>query len=382
MTERAGRLLLVVTSVILAGSAVEVGLRLADYDPNPAPAWRFHSELGWTADPRETHADYIQPDGFRYDPRPPHLRAVPAEEVRTLLVLGDSFTAAMNFPYHETMPGLLETGFASAGEPWRVVSVACDDWGQPQQLIALRLWLERIRPAAIVLQTFPLNDFCNNSLVLAGTCSLQDDHRPYLVREGDRLVRTWLHPVRAWWRARLRLFSLLENRLGEPVGRLPAGWMEEESDQDLRRRAYFRFRAQAAGLEHEGVVYSLLPPPYQPPSIAESWETTRRIAHEFGRLAADRGIPLVVLVIPFLKTFHPDWQELVPVFQAPVDREYATRSYETFFAEAGARVVSMRRLIERGPRPHQDYFISPTDGHLSRIGHAACAEWIRQELSR
>jgi hypothetical protein len=380
MTGRGGRLLLAVISTVLAVAALELGLRVVDYDPNPAPAWRFHPELGWTADPRSTRADYIQPDGFRYDPRPAHLRGVPAASVRTLLVLGDSFTAALDFPYYETLPGLLEAGFGATGAPWRVVSVACDDWGQAQQLIALQLWVDRIRPDAVVLQTFPLNDFCNNSMVLAGTCSLQDDHRPYFVRDGDRLIRTWRQPARAWLRIRSRLFGLLEGRLGEPVGRLPQDWMSQEPDQDLRRRAYFRFRARAAGLEQEGVVYSLLPPPHQPPPIAEAWEVTRRMAREFGKVAAERGIPWVVLVIPFLKTFEPEWQELVRVFQAPVERDFATRSYETFFAEAGARVVSMRRLVECGSRPYQDYFISPADGHLSRAGHAACAEWIRREL--
>lgn len=359
-------------SLLLVAILLEVGLRVVGYDVNPSPQWRFHPKLGWTTDPDAVPADFLQADGFRYDPSP--------EPVRTLLVLGDSFTAALNFPYRETLPGQLQSLLAESGESWRVVSLACDDWGQAQQLIALREYGRPLQPDAVVLQTFPLNDFCNNSRILAGTCSLQDSHRPYFESVEGELVETWQHPLRAWWRNRSRLFGLFENAFGTRVGQLPAGWMPQEADQDLRRREYFRMRARQAGLAHEGAVYSLLPPVHQPESIRAAWTATRAMAEAFAELTVRRGTPLIVAVIPFLKTFGRDWDQLKQAFAAPVERDFDTRAFVDYFEAAGARVVDVRSRIEEGDQPHQDYFISPVDGHLSRYGHAACADMIFAEI--
>lgn len=381
MNRSIARLVLASCTVLLLVGALELGLSVTRYDLNPSPYWRFHPDFGWTSDPAGVSADLLQPDGFRYDPNPEHLRGVPEDRVKTLVVLGDSFTAALNLPYAETFPGLLESGLAQSGQPWRVIALACDDWGQAQQLLALRGPGLAAGPDAIVLQTFPLNDFCNNTRILAGTCSLQDSHRPYFVPENGGLTLTWNEPASAGFRRRLRLFGVAENALRTLPGQLPKDWMPDESDQDLRRREYFRHRARLAGLEHEGVVYSLLPPPHQPPAIAEGWEGSRRMALEFGKMAVDRGIPLVVLVIPFLKTFEPGWQELQEVFPATIQRDYDTCTFEHFFRAAGARVISVRQRIEAAGRPPQDYFISPTDGHLSHFGHRACSEWLLDALS-
>jgi len=233
----------------------------------------------------------------------------------------------------------------------------------------------------VILQTFPLNDFCNNSLILAGTCSLQDNHRPYLHPEGDRLRPTYLQPIRASLRS-IRVFAFAENRLGLQPGKLPSDWLPDQSNQDLRRRAWFEAQARAHGLEYEGFVYSLLPDSHQPPSIQQAWGTTRRILHQIASAASDRGIPLISLVIPFSKTFVETWPEIQAISTAPMERDYATRQYELFLDELRVEVISVRRRIEEGNRPDGDYFISPTDGHLSLWGHAQCAVWVFEAIQQ
>lgn len=370
---------LLTLSLAVAVAIVETGLRLAEYDPNPAPQWRYHSLLGWTMDPGRIQADQINPDGFRYRKEPTSGRA--DDSVKTLVVLGDSFTAALDLPYAETFPGQLERllNEFSDNDTWRVISLSCDDWGNTQELLALEELGFDFEPHAVVLQSFPLNDFCNNSMILARTCSLQDDHRPYFVLDGDQLRLTHLQPVRASLR-RLRSFAFVENRLTLPPGRLPASWMPDQPDQDLRRRSYFEAQAGLNGLEHEGFIYSLLPEPHQPAPIRRAWETSRKILERTAGAVTSRGIPLIGLVIPFSKTFRDTWHEVEALSSAPMEREYATRRYERFLLQAGARVVSVRSRIEAGTRPSGDYFISPTDGHLSRFGHAECARWVFEAL--
>ena len=372
-----GKGALLAGSILLAILLAEVSLRLVDYDLNPSSSWRFHPTLGWTMEYRNGALDELRPDGFRYR-RP----ASDSESgLRTLVILGDSFTVGTDFPYADTLPGRLEGWLNSLGAgPWSVVSLAVNDWGTAQQWIALReIGLSR-RPDVVVVQVFPFNDFCNNTRVLAHTCSLQDLHRPYFERRDGALVRTDLHPLRSSLRRTLRLFGLLENRIASPPGVLPPRWMPDESDQDLRHREFFRRHARAAGLEHEGAVYALLPEPFQPPPIREAWDVNRELLVRIHSTAERAGAPLIGLVIPFLKTLEPEWPSLREILPADAEREYGTSRFEGFFRELGVPTVSVRRRIEESDMSYQDYFISPADGHLSPFGHGECAAWLAEVL--
>jgi hypothetical protein len=368
---------LLVGSVLCGLLLAELLLRLVDYDLNPSSSWRFHPTLGWTIDFRRAAIDELRPDGFRY--RLPEGDGGAGS--RTLLFLGDSFTVGVDFPYAATLPGRLEDWLNDPGaDRWNVVSLAVNDWGTAQQWIALREIGLSLQPDVVIVQTFPFNDFCNNSRILAHTCSLQDIHRPYFKRRAGALVRSDLHPWRSSLRSRFRLFGLIENRADFRIGVLPAHWMPDESDQDVRHREFFRDQARAVGLKYEGSVYAVLPEPFQPPPIKEAWEITRELLAQLQFTAEQTGAPLIGLVIPFLKTFEPEWPSLMEAFPASAEREYGTRRFEEYFRELGVPTVSARRRIEESDMSYTDYFISPTDGHLSPFGHAECAAWLAEVL--
>jgi hypothetical protein len=370
------KLAVMLLSACLVTVLLESGLRWAAYDPNPSPVWRYSPTLGWTMDPRSSRIPGVNATGFRFHPVP---REKPPGEGR-ILVLGDSFTAGISLPFDSTIPGRLEAWLGREKKIWHVISLAVDDWGNAQELLALQELGLQFDPDAVVIQTFPFNDFCNNCRVLANTCSLQDLHRPYFTLRDGRLVRSDLAPWRAYLRSRLRLFSLVENAFGTPVGSLPDDFLPAESNQDLRRRAYFRSQAQSHGLDSEGAVYSVTDDANQPAPIRDCWKTTEAILRSIKETTDRRKIPLVALVIPFLKSFPDEWTSLTDVFDAPIEQDYDTHRFERIFADLGVPTISARSRIAASDMQYLDYFLSPENGHLSAFGHAECASWILSAL--
>ncbi|HSR51650.1 MAG TPA: hypothetical protein VLV83_12545 [Acidobacteriota bacterium] len=372
-------------------SLLEVGLRLDGYDRNTSPHWRYDSEFGWTSDPDGLSMAGkpirdVLPSGFRHHVR----KTAKPRGVKRLLILGDSFTLASRFPYAHTYPGRLEAWLnqGQEGESWQVLSLNADDWGNAQQLLALTRHGLQYAPDAVVLQVFPLNDFCNNSLILAHTCSHQDDHRPYFVfdRQGGnpstaQLRLTSVSPTRTWLRDRLFFFAAAENTV-MPVWRGWPGSVDESPEAHQRRQDYFQNQAERVGLRYPGVIYSLLPEPHQPPPIRQAWGITERIFQRIRQVLDERGIPLLVMVVPFSQTFQERWPDFAQLFQVPLQADHGTGWVEERFRSWGVPVISVRQCILAGETPSQDFFISPDDGHFNPFGHFMAAQWILGELHR
>ena len=211
MNRRIGiRIALLTLSLVLTLGILELVLRLFQYDLNPHPNWRFDPQVGWVVDSNTSGIDSVQATGFRHAPvdgdKPPHVRRV--------LILGDSFGLATSVPYSRSFPGILESRLnrCQPAARWQVINLSVDDWGSAQQCIALKQYGLGYEPDLVILQTFPFNDFCNNSIGLANTCSLQDSQRPYLVAERPSLKSRTLKPFlsRMRW---LRLCGWAENRI-------------------------------------------------------------------------------------------------------------------------------------------------------------------------
>ena len=204
------KLLLGMASTLMVLTVVEMGLRVSDYDPNTSPWYRFEPDLGWTLDPVHRRVGGLNSGGFRS----PQVSRIKPQGTRRLLNLGDSFSAAMNVDYGQTYPGLLADWLSRNGESWEVINLAVGDWGTNQQLIALQTLGLDLKPDVVVLQVFPFNDLCNNSVELAHTCSMQDLFRPYLNATVTDLQPVFLNPVRAALRSRFRIFGLVEGTCG------------------------------------------------------------------------------------------------------------------------------------------------------------------------
>ena len=100
-----------------------------------------------------------------------------------MVILGDSFSEALQVPVEQTYFRLLEQHLNGAGVGrWEVFNFGVGDYGTAQQLRLLIEHVAAYRPDVIIHQIFPLNDVCNNTLALAGLCkSTNDRYRPYPV---------------------------------------------------------------------------------------------------------------------------------------------------------------------------------------------------------
>ena len=387
------RMALATLSLLLTLSVLELALRLFQYDLNPHPTWRFNPQVGWVVDSDTSDIDSVQATGFRHSP----MHASKPLHVRRVLILGDSFALATRLPYSRSFPGILESRLNRNRPPgrWQVLNLSVDDWGSAQQYIALKQYGLGYEPDLVVLQTFPFNDFCNNSIGLAHTCSLQDSQRPYRVAEGYSLKTRTLRPFLSCMQW-LRLFSWTQNQIAQAsVPEFPPPPAETDvsslrSEEDWKKQldswgfAFFKENAVRQGLEHPGSLYSLMPEAQGQPRVRQGWESTKLIFLEIGRQLRPRRIPLLVLVVPFCPTFDPYWQAFSRATgaEAEMEAEFGTHRFEAIFRELGVPVISMRHEILKGSTPTDHFFLSPSDLHISHYGHAQVAKWIHRELVR
>ncbi len=386
------KIAILILSLMFTLGILELAMRLSEYDINRDPNWRFDHQVGWVVDSDAAVIDSVQPTGFRHSPA--GLRK-PAD-VRRLLILGDSFALATGVPYARSFPGLLERRLnrGQSSCRWQVINLSVDDWGSAQQFIALKEYGLGYEPDVVVLQTFPFNDLCNNSIGLADTCSLQDSQRPYLVAEGGRLRARVLSPGLSRIRKTLRLWGWIENQIAQgprwefSPPRPDTGESSLRSEQDWRRRleswgfSFFKENARRQGLEHPGAFYALMPETDQQSKVRQGWESTQLIFSEMDRILSARRIPFLALVIPFCATFDGYWRAFAQAADANIEPEYGTSRFEAIFRELGVPVISVRRrILTTGVEPHQ-FFLSSNDCHLSHYGHSQVVDWILRELER
>jgi len=364
------RLLLLCCSVLLALVLGEAAARWLGGDPEPSVKYRFHPSYGWTMDPAGWPIDELRPSGFR---GPELVATAPRPRV---LVLGDSFTVAVEQAWSRTFAGILAAELGSRGGS--VASLAAGGWGTAQEYLALRREGLAWKPDVVVLQVFPYNDVCDNSLAMVHACSWMDYLRPYFVLHEGRLAATWLQPLRARLRRLSRLAGLVDrtlwlHRLGVPGESEEAFWK--------RTLDYTRANARRLGLADEGRVYTLMPEPLQPPPVRQAWAVTEALFAAIAEELAERRIPLLAVVIPFNKTFEPEWSDYRKTRPPGLEPDHDTRRCEAAFARLGVPVVSVRQRLEAEGLVAGTLF-NRKNQHLSTRGHALTARWILEELAR
>ncbi len=140
------RVALVVSSVLAALFIGEVGLRILDRPNPPLSGWKAingseseKNQLGFRGQPvNYTDKDFV------------------------IVLLGDSQVEAVACAYEWMPERRLEFHLNSNGRRVRVFSIGASGYGQDQQLLALREYLEKFRADLVVLWETPSNDIWNN----------------------------------------------------------------------------------------------------------------------------------------------------------------------------------------------------------------------------
>ena len=164
-----------------------LAVRSAGY---PTAATVIHPEMGWTAKPNfifdgtvkdAAGADYeihlsTDENGFKYFGNPATSRT-------KLLVIGDSYTHAIEVSNHKTYYGLLQDSLENV----ELFAFGARGIGPLQQYIWLEEWHDKIKPDYILWQ-FCFNDVFNSSYVLENTSYFNNNRRPRPYLENGEIV--------------------------------------------------------------------------------------------------------------------------------------------------------------------------------------------------
>jgi lysophospholipase L1-like esterase len=300
--------------VVLALGVVEIALRVLP--PRPV---RSSGALDTAHASRVPEPDFRQ---RRYELRDDRATA---EQRYRIVVVGDSFTWGARVHEEDAYPDRMATRLAK-GHPsdrFEVVNFSRPGWNTPYELRAVRHWLSRLRPDALVV------GYCLNDAEPSEQEALRALQRGIASRRPARGPSRFLHRTSRVYRL---LYDTLENL--------------------RRRRALVRY-------------YHAL---YDDES---GWPPARRSLAGFRELAARRRIPFLLVVFP--------------IFDSQLDGRYRYdrlhRRLRETAEELGIdlldllpyyRVIDARRLAA-------DPFV---DGHPSELAHRIAADaildwWVR-----
>jgi hypothetical protein len=185
------RLTLVAFGVIVGMVALEFGL--SKFAPNPKA---FHTGelnerdkyIGWKGKPnkegyyikrRIVQYVKINSHGFRDKER----TYEKGKDVFRIVVLGDSFTEALQVPLEKTFPYILEKRLnLGVGKRFDVINLGIDGIGTAQEYLTLKYYGLKYHPDFVISQFFIGNDVVNNSLVLESWKG-----RPFFVLNAGKL---------------------------------------------------------------------------------------------------------------------------------------------------------------------------------------------------
>ncbi len=361
-------------SLLISVAGFEAGVRLLGVQAWTSPHWTYHPVLGWTQMPErrfayttrfgervvvETNAHGFRDIEHTVD-RPPG--------IRRLVVIGDSFSAAIEVNLEGTFWKRLEALLNHAGpDRWEVINLATGDWGTAQEWLALKQYGFAYDPDVVLLQIFPLNDICNNAIELAGLCrSGNDDLRPYFTLRGrgrgrglepasTQRSRNWLRRhsltlrlLDGWWR-------LWRHRIDPPAQR--------DLDPD---------RLRVLGLGRlPPLLHSYVPVAHQAPVISAAWETTERLLLRINQRCKERGVKLLVMLAPFEVRLGERWEHFAAGRPPPpMERDYADDRLMRLFRAENVPIVSMKQVFDL----HLDRVLPSRAGHFSPAAHALAAQ--------
>ncbi len=291
-------------------------------------------------------------DGHRVGagPRPPAQRRI--------LAMGDSFLAAIQVNYEDTLTARLERSLSAAmGERVRVVNSGVGGWGPDHYRLATRAELARRPYDLVVVFLFRGNDIVDARV---------ETHPPWQTGEAYRLrwprsfsrgeiLTAWLYPTNNFLEKRSHLFMLARR----------------EAWQVLMRMGLSARGLPAADLR----------------SMAKSprWQVTGEICAEIAAEARRHGAETLFVLLP--GAYHAD-PELGRAYAAAlglapdeIDFEQSSRLLGAELTRQGLRFIDLtaplRELTAAGTATH-----GKVDTHLSPAGHAAIARELHEPVSQ
>ena len=294
---------------------------------------------------------YTDSSGFRVG-----AKGRPPGRYRVLL-LGDSFMAAMQVEYEQSLPGLIEQCFVTrTGQSAAVWNTGVAGWDPPQYYLQERRALEARQFDVVLVAVFLGNDVVTRRQIFR---PLEADrkHTFRLPRRltGAEFVDALLYPVNDFLEARSHLFVFLKNRSQTLLMR--AGLTNIEVPSELRR--------------------SQAPSP--------RWGVTADILADMDSLAKAHGVPAVFALIPAIEQVEPavlqDRTKSLGINPVSLDLDQPER---LMIQELQRRKLSYVTLLEslRSARARGVSLYGRVDMHPSADGHRVMWDGIALLLAQ
>jgi hypothetical protein len=312
------------------------------------------------------------------------------DEIFRVLMLGDSFVAALQVEDNQTMSAVAEDQLNRAGLSKRIefINMGVPSFGIDQEYIAFREIGAKYDPDLVVLAVFAQNDVKGNSIVLERLDSsypkpffdIKDDQlvklpfvdrTPYWIAKTRQLVR----PLRAYpfTRDALMKIPLLHEILYDLgiIGVVPRG-----RDKEARGGEYpTRWGRQSAVFASE----------YSDPWL-NAWEITKVLIAETKRKANDLDAEFLLLGVADPISVMPAevLEQVLPAdIRADLDRDKPIDLLRDFAKSAGIDFLTLvprfRTEIGESAEAFKTYYL-PCDGHWSAAGNMLAAETLAAYL--
>lgn len=317
-----------------------------------------HEGLGWRMAPDlDTVVNTGERDVvLRTDADGHRVGAPSAPASRQILALGDSFLAAIEVGYADTMTARLEESVsATLGERVRIVNAGVAGWDPNHYLLELRRELARRDYDLVLVFVFRGNDIVARRQDVIPPKQGQVVHylrwpRSLAPRE---LRKAWLYPVNDFLERRSHLFILVRQRSWHLLMRIGLS---------ARRFPVVELRSEAT---------------------SQRWRVTADLCADAAAEAGGHGIETLFVLLP--GAYHVD-PELGLAYAATVgfgpdevDLEQSSRILTAELLKQGLRFVDLttplREARAAGVRTHGEI-----DTHLSPAGHAAVARELHESV--
>jgi lysophospholipase L1-like esterase len=314
----------------------EAGLRLVAPPADSADLWRkLPSAVEWSGRPnvRGVHAGVpVSFNGLGY--RDAERATQPAPGAVRVLALGDSVTFGMGVSQERTYPRQTEALLSTLhGGPVEVLNLGMPGYNTLHQLAQLRELGLALQPKVVVVG-FLYNDIeLSSAQKGAGVAPPQEQSLPRKVKSAVNAAALWLkqHSLFVAW---------LSPRLGNvlrPLGVKGLGQVGEVKDQYVDSNP--------------------------------NWQRMQQALLEMKQLTAERGIELVVMIIPAMARFS---EATYPI------KEYH-QAVAGFCRSNGIKVLDLLPAFWGGDGTQ--YWISATDGHPNAQGQRIIAEALAGYLA-
>lgn len=290
-----------------------------------------------------------------------------------VLLLGDSFTEALQVEEAETFAALLERSLdgsrTGAIEVW---NGGVSGYGTDNELLAWRNGLSALAPDLVVL-VMSQNDVYENSREMIEAGPLPYPDKPYFVRRSGGVPDLVNDPVPSFEPEPRSFAGWLAER---PLYRLVTGRPRPPERPDVRMLGGNGRLGNLSFLEQ----YLVRPP--------KSWEKARLLTADLVRMLVAEvqasGARMAIVVIPDKRALQPELLELqLRKYGAGGPTWNAARPYETVLGiacGAGVPCLGLLPAFAEHYRDTGDTGMLHVDIHFSRSGHEIAAREIERML--